>query len=159
MMQGEATMKLRGIRLLAAVAVLAAVPTVALLAQDAKVVDDRQAVMKAMGKDMGAVKTLLGGPASELGQAKVHAASIAEEAGKIPSMFPEGSDVGDSEALPAVWSDRAGFEQAAARLGELANKLSAAADTGDAKQVTAAFADLGKNGCGGCHQTYRKPQS
>jgi cytochrome c556 len=42
---------------------------------------------------------------------------------------------------------------------ELAAKLAAAASLGDKAATLAAFADLGKNGCGGCHETYRKKKS
>jgi cytochrome c556 len=44
-------------------------------------------------------------------------------------------------------------------MGELATKLEAAANSGDQAATLAAFGALGKDGCGGCHETYRKKKS
>src|SRR5487761_2715394 len=41
----------------------------------------------------------------------------------FPSLFPPGSDKGKTKALPAIWSDRSGFEKAAANLATAADKL------------------------------------
>src|SRR5256885_253443 len=66
------------------------------------------------------------------------AQAISRWALQFPSLFPPGSDKGhDTKALPAVWSDRAGFEKAASNLSEEAAKLAAAAKADD----KAAFAD------------------
>ena len=152
---------MRRIRIAAALALatFVALPYVGLVAQENDWENKREAAMKGMGKEMGAIKQLVAGPAENLGQVKQHAAAIAETAKQIPGLFPPGSEDKDSEALPVVWTDQAGFQQRAAKLGELAEQLSASADSGDAKQVGAAFAAVGKEGCSGCHQTYRKPQS
>ena len=48
---------------------------------------------------------------------------------------------------------------AAQNASTLAQKLAETAQGGDAKATLAAFATLGKEGCGGCHQKFRKPQS
>jgi cytochrome c556 len=151
---------LRPIGLMAVLVTLMATPLIGPRAQGSGFEEKRETAMKAMGKEMGAIKALVGGPAENLGQVKQHAATISNIAKDIPGLFPPGSDnEPDSEALPVVWTDQAGFQQAAARLGDLADQLAASADTGDAKQVGAAFAAVGKNGCSGCHQTYREPQS
>jgi cytochrome c556 len=139
-------------------ATVVALPYAVVFAQEGDWEDKRESAMKGMGKEMGAIKKLVAGPAEDLGQVKQHAAVISETAKQIPGLFPPGSEGGDSEALPVVWTDQAGFQKAAARLGELAAQLNASADTGDPKQVGAAFAAVGKEGCSGCHQTYRKPQ-
>ena len=44
-------------------------------------------------------------------------------------------------------------------MGELAGKLAAAAGSGDQAATLAGFATLGKDGCGGCHETFRKKKS
>jgi cytochrome c556 len=130
-----------------------------LLAQDPDVVAQRQAEMKAMGKEMGAIKKLVAGSPDDLAQVKAHAAKISATADQIPGLFPDGSDQGKTDALPVVWTEHADFVARAAKLKTLADQLAATADGGDAKATTAAFAALGKDGCGACHQTYRKPQS
>src|SRR3990172_7158028 len=73
----------------------------------------------------------------------------------IPDLFPAGTSlddgVGKTGAKPAIWADWAGFQAAAARLGEEGGKLADAALTGDKAKIAEQFASLGKNGCGGCH--------
>jgi cytochrome c556 len=143
--------------------VVAAVSSMAvaapLLAQDPDIVARRQAEMKAMGKEMGAIKKLVTGSPEDLAQVKEHAAKISTIAGEIPTLFPDGSDQGKSEALPVVWTQHDDFVAHANKLKTLADQLSTTAESGDAKQTTAAFAAVGKEGCGACHQTYRKPQT
>ena len=55
-----------------------------------------------------------------------------------------------------IWTDQAGFKAAAEKAEGLAEKLTEAAKGGDAQATLAAFAALGKEGCGGCHETFRK---
>ncbi|MBS0643539.1 MAG: cytochrome c [Acetobacteraceae bacterium] len=72
----------------------------------------------------------------------------------IPSMFPKGSDKGDTKALPEVWSDPAGFKKAADEFGAAALKLADAAKAGDADGVAAATKAVG-DACGACHKVFR----
>ena len=149
------------IRQLAAIAIVAAMPSVlttTLLAQESDIVQHRQGKMKTMGRDMGAIKKLLAGGSGDLAQIGPHVAEIGKIGGEIPSLFPADADNTGSDALPAVWSDRAGFEKAAAHMTELADQLGETAKGGDVKATTAAFAALGRQGCGGCHSNYRKPE-
>ena len=44
------------------------------------------------------------------------------------------------------------------RARELAGKLAETSQGGDVQATLAAFAALGKEGCGGCHETFRKKQ-
>src|SRR3954462_15517392 len=55
------------------------------------------------------------------------ARGMAKWAALIPSMFPPGSDKGDTKALPEVWKDPAGFKEAADEFGAAATKLADAA--------------------------------
>lgn len=76
----------------------------------------------------------------------------------FPSLFPPGTDKGDTKALPAVWSDRAGFEKAAADVRTAAAALARAADSNDSSAFAAAFQETGK-ACGACHRNYRQRTS
>ena len=83
------------------------------------------------------------------------AKAIARYAAIIPSLFPAGTQAGNNtKALPEVWSDSAGFQKAAAGLGEAATQLAKAANAGDAAGVDAAIKAVG-DACGACHRTYR----
>jgi cytochrome c556 len=81
--------------------------------------------------------------------------AISAWAKQIPGLFPPGSDQGhNTKALPAIWSDRAGFEKDAADLGAAADKLETLAKAGD----TAGFTDQLKvvgAACGACHRAFR----
>lgn len=85
------------------------------------------------------------------------ARSVARWAKALPGMFPPGSATPSSEALPAVWSDRKGFEAKAAAYAAAADTLAKAAAAGDAAAFAAAHGEVGKT-CQSCHDAYRKPQ-
>ena len=73
----------------------------------------------------------------------------------IPGLFTAGSESGRrTRALPAVWSDRAGFEKAAASLTEAAQTLAKSAASGDRSDFANAFQRIGQ-ACSACHDTYR----
>jgi cytochrome c556 len=91
-----------------------------------------------------------------LDDAKKVFASFEEAGEKAPALFPEGSNSGDTAALPAVWENKTDFDT---RLAKLASDSKAAIDaTKDLDTFKAQFTVVTKN-CGGCHQTYRKKQT
>lgn len=85
------------------------------------------------------------------------AAAMASWGAVIPTMFPPHSDTPESDALPNVWSDRAGFEAAAAKMSAAARTLADLGKAGDTAGFATQFGELGKT-CGECHTTYRKPE-
>ena len=129
--------------------------------KDAKgVVAVRQNVMDAQAAHMNAIKFILTEYPQTMDLVAAQANSIVETTGTIPEMFPKGSDQPPTNALPAVWDKQDEFKAAAQKAHELAQKLAETAKGGDAKATLAAFGALGKEGCGGCHETFRKkPQS
>jgi cytochrome c556 len=72
----------------------------------------------------------------------------------FPTLFPPGTDTGDTKAAPAIWTDRAGFEKDAKTLSAAGEKLAVAAKAGDETAVAAAFKEIGE-ACGACHKDYR----
>jgi len=84
------------------------------------------------------------------------ARALANWAKAIPGMFPAGSTAPTSDALPTIWSDRAGFEARAADYAAAATKLADLAKAGDKPGFAAQFGELGK-ACKACHDSYRKP--
>jgi cytochrome c556 len=122
-----------------------------------KIVDDRVAAMKAMAGKVNEAFQLSGTDASEARAKLAAALAIAES---IPSRFPKGTADGDpgvtTRALPAIWSDGAGFAQRAAALAAAMKAVDARLAAGDAAGAEAAFGDVRKT-CGGCHEPYRGP--
>ena len=73
----------------------------------------------------------------------------------IPVMFPDGTQQGhNTKALPEIWTDRAGFEKAAANLVSASERLGQLAEAGDKDAFKAQYAAMGGT-CGACHRAYR----
>lgn len=73
---------------------------------------------------------------------------------KLGDLFPPGSETGmDTEAAPAIWEDRAGFEEALADFREAVEAAIAA----EPMTLDAAKPTVGPvfETCKGCHDTYR----
>jgi cytochrome c556 len=147
--------------------VLAAVMTIVLasfgaaaLAQDKEaVIKNREALMKGQGKDLGSVKAYTEGKA-DLAQAEAGAASLAQSTKKIPEVFPPGTGGTNSDGKyatkPVIWTDWNKFLDAQKTASDKAAALLVAVKSGDKTKIETAFGDLGKNGCGGCHETFRE---
>lgn len=72
----------------------------------------------------------------------------------FPAHFPDGSDTGaKTEAAPAIWSDRAGFEEAAMAMIE-ASAAGLESPPQDLDGLKATLGKLGKT-CKSCHEDYR----
>jgi cytochrome c556 len=132
----------------------------AVLAQDKEaIVKEREALMKGQAKDLGSVKAYIDGKA-DLAQAEAGAANLTQSTRKIPEVFPPGTGGTDSEgkfaAKPAIWSDWNKFLDVQKVAAGKADALLAAAKSGNKATIEAAFGDLGKNGCGACHETFRE---
>ena len=69
--------------------------------------------------------------------------------------FVEGSDKGDTNARPEVWSQADKFKAAAQRLEDATAKLAEAAKTGKPDAVKAAFGATSE-ACKACHDDFRK---
>lgn len=102
------------------------------------------AAMKGVVDGGGEVKPLAAGAKGLIAWGKV-----------IPAMFPDGTQTGhNTKAKAEVWSDRAGFEKAAANFVAAAEKLVPLAEAGDKDGFKTQFAAVGQ-ACGGCHRPYR----
>lgn len=125
----------------------------------AEAIKERQALMKEQGRHAKAISEFVESGTGTAADVATHAAALKEHAGRIPALFPAGSGVDDgvaeTEAKQEIWNDFAAFEAAAAKLSDLAGAVEVAATTGDKQQITDAFAAMGREGCGGCHQTFR----
>jgi cytochrome c556 len=69
-------------------------------------------------------------------------------------LFPEGSAVGSSEALPAIWENEDAFLAIFDQGIAAAQQMKAAAEAGNADAYGAALKALGGT-CGQCHQQFR----
>jgi cytochrome c556 len=114
----------------------------------------RQAFMDLQGGNAAAMKAAVEAK-EDVKPLAASAKALVSSSRMIPTLFPAGTEKGhDTKAKPEVWSDRAGFEKAAANLGAQAEKLAAAADANDKAAFATQFAAVGQ-ACGGCHRPYR----
>jgi cytochrome c556 len=120
-----------------------------------QIVAARQSAYALSAGDFSAMKA-----AAEAG-ADVHtlvlpARTLARWARTLPSLFPAGTNLPTSKALPTVWSDRAGFEARAAAYADAARALAEAAQSGDRAAFLTQWAAV-RATCSACHDTYRSP--
>ncbi|MDH3231541.1 MAG: cytochrome c [Alphaproteobacteria bacterium] len=120
----------------------------------------RQETMKQLGGHMKAIKTFLETGEGSAADVAKRATEIGDIAGKIPSLFPEGTGMDkvkdpESGAKPEIWLEWEKFTAAAKGLGERSSALNTAASGGNNQLIAAAFEEMGKNGCGSCHKPYR----
>src|SRR5215831_12869299 len=130
------------------------------LGQDKEaVIKNREALMKGQGKDIGAVKAYIDGK-GELAQAEAGAASLAQSTKKIAEVFPPGTGGTNSDGKyatkPVIWTDWNKFLDAQKSAADKAEALLVAIKSGNKGAIETAFGDLGKNGCGACHETFRE---
>ncbi|WDR06344.1 cytochrome c [Devosia rhodophyticola] len=151
-------MRLKSFSILASAA-LVLVGTSLGFAQDEFVVPDSPedivAVRQALMKEDGGILRQAG----ELSGAEAVAAmqTVITNYSHIPALFPEGSIVGDSGALPVIWEDFDAFTAIVDTGTEAAKTAMAAAEAGDGTAYGAALKALGGS-CGACHQQFRQPQ-
>lgn len=151
-----------GIFLSALMGLAVLAPGEAASAEDVKqVAEKRSMAMKSMGGSMRVIKGYVGGRGSKDDVAKA-VAVIASTAPNITALFPKGTGMEalpKSEAKPEIWQKWDEFGAAAKTLGDKAAILAAAIDSGDKGKIGAAFGDLGKVGCGGCHRVFRQKRN
>jgi cytochrome c556 len=118
---------------------------------------DPIAARKDNRKQAGAQMKAIKGIVEAKGDAKAvvpAAAKLKELQLAFPALFPEGSDKGDTKALPVIWTDKAGFAAADKAAETAIDALVVAAGSGDLAKIGEAFGNAGK-ACGACHDKFR----
>ena len=112
---------------------------------------ERQALMSHVGAATGAAAKMVKGEipfdlvAAQLAMRTLNSAALG-----FGYMFPEGSETGaKTEAAPAIWSDRAGFDAAVQKFVK-----DTSAPVTDLDSLKSAFGAAAAN-CGACHRAYR----
>lgn len=131
-------------------------------AQDApSVIKQRQDLMKQQGRHLGAVKAFLDGKGDHAA-AQAGADDLVKTLPQIPAVFPQKTSAaehpGQTRAKPVIWAEWNKFGEAHENAQAKGHALNAAVKTGNKEQIQTAFADMGQNGCDGCHNTFREPR-
>lgn len=114
----------------------------------------RESVMKAVGGHTSAIAAIVKNEVPFNDDLKAHAVALDGLAKMTGHIFPEGSAVGKSEALPAIWEKPEAFKKAVVAFETAAADLAVAADGGP-KAAAPALGALAKS-CKGCHDDFRK---
>lgn len=141
---------------LAIAAIVLFVPPAAAQTQEEGIIKHRQAVMKAVGGHMGAMGAILKGKVKFTGDLKTHARAMADLAVIAERVFPEGSDFGETRALPEIWDKPKEFKKIVEAFKVESAKLARIAGGGDVKAFGDQFKIMGKNACGACHKAFRE---
>ena len=87
------------------------------------------------------------------------AAALAKWAKALPRMYPPGTGKGetsaDTQALNAIWRDRAGFDRAAANYAAATARLAALAAANDTAGFTRQLDEVSQ-ACSSCHTSYKE---
>lgn len=116
--------------------------------------DYRTAIMETFRGHIRAASMTVRGLVDDRGQLVDHAKGMANSAKELAHLFPAGSNIGDSEALPVIWEQPEEFAAAIDKVQEAADAFVAAAESGDAERIGGAFRELGGS-CRGCHDRFR----
>jgi cytochrome c556 len=76
----------------------------------------------------------------------------------IPSLSPEGSDIGETRIRPEVWKDFGHYKELTQNAVTAAKKLGETAASGDQASTMSAFVLLAGT-CKKCHKPYRKKKN
>ena len=139
-----------------AIAGLLALSAVATMAQDTftppATPEEAVAMRKALMREDGGLMRALNGLSGAEAAAALNI--VLTNYTHIPALFPEGSIVGDSDALPAIWENWDTFTAIVETGKAAATEAIAAAEAGDATAYATALRALGGT-CGQCHQQFR----
>ena len=115
----------------------------------------RQNVMKGVGAHITNIAAVVKGQVTITDNLMTDAQGVANGLANVDKLFPAGTESGKTNALAAIWEDRAGFNKALADAQAAAKNILDAVASNDIAVIGKALGALGK-ACGGCHKPYRK---
>ncbi len=142
-----------GVSLAALAFATATAPSFAQGTDPAQIIQARRDGLKAVGahmEAMGAIAQARGDTAPAVARIEAIQAFFVG----FPDRFPANTQAGETRALPAVFTDRAGFTTAYNNLVTQLGTLRAVAASGDAAAFGPALQATGAT-CGACHRAYR----
>jgi cytochrome c556 len=123
-------------------------------------VKQRQAAMTLQGKYFGPMAGMAQGKIPYNADVVARNAAYLDVLNKMPwDGFAESTkDLKDvkTAALPAIWNEPAKFKEAQEKFQSAVSRLVAATKTGDEASIKSAIVEVGKGGCGNCHQNFRQ---
>ncbi len=133
------------------------VPTAELAAEDLAMIEARQDNFEEIGDAFKVIRDQLDADSPDFALISASAATIQEDAAKIPDFFVAGTSMdsgADTEALAVIWEQPEDFTAAHQKLVDASAVLVEAAASEDAETIGAAAMGLGGS-CKNCHDTFR----
>ena len=115
----------------------------------------RVAVMTSLRGHMHAASMIVRGLVENDGYLAKHARGMENGISEVHRLFVEGSNVGESAALPVIWEVPEKFAKAIANAEKASVAFTEAAKSNDADDIGGAFRNLGL-ACRGCHDDFRR---
>lgn len=127
-------------------------------ADEQGMIDYRKDVMLSMAAHLTALTELLaGGLELDERHVETQATSLGLNAQLVSSLFPPGSDEGDTSALPGIWQRPEQFLNRAEAAEREGRNLVAAAGSGDREFMVQSLRRLA-DACRNCHRDFRFEQ-
>lgn len=123
-------------------------------ADSEEIIKYRESVMKAYAGHTGAAARIVRGKVDYTDQLVLHATAMRDLSLLIDTLFPEGSDFGDTHAKEEVWSKREEFNQAIEKNQQAAADFFKVVSSKDSAAQADAFKAL-TDSCKGCHDKFR----
>lgn len=153
--QQRKNMKTISILVLAAAAIGFSGTASAQFAKAEDAIKYRKNALFVMQQHFARVAAMASGKAPFDAKAAAENAAIAESMSRLPwAAFGEGTDKGDTKALPEIWKEQAKFKAAAENMQDGMSKLAAAAKTGNLDSIKTAFQGM-SGSCKACHDDFR----
>jgi cytochrome c556 len=143
--------------LFSAACLIAGISFAARAAEPEDIIKYRENVMKSQGAHLAAAAAIIQGKVDFKSQLREHTRALAASTNDIASLFPKGSDFGDTKALDAVWQKPAEFKKDAEHAHMMAVALDKAVAKGDAKTYPQHLKAL-VDACKDCHKDFRKEE-
>ncbi|NWG76493.1 MAG: cytochrome c [Rubrivivax sp.] len=137
-------------------ALTTALPAAAQFQRPDDAIKYRKGAFFVMGQHFGRIGAMAQGRVPFDAAAAAVNAEIVQTLSRLPfTAFGDGTDKGDTRALPKIWSERAQFDAGAKKMQDEVANLVVAAKSNDLEKLKAAFGAAGQT-CKACHDNFRK---
>ena len=116
----------------------------------------RQDVMEAIKSHNNSIKAILQNKVPFDDQLNTHMSSLGDLLNDVGSLFPDGSDLGETNAKDEIWDKPEKFEKAVADANKAFAEFSTVVAKGDKDASADALKKFGKASCGSCHKSFKK---
>lgn len=120
-----------------------------------EIIKYRRSIMKSQREHMAAAASIVQGKVPYAEQLMDHVVALEATTRVIATLFPAGTDAGDTAALPAIWTNADEFKKRAMDTSQKVAALAMSVKSGEAHIFSARLNDL-LDSCKMCHKTFRK---